>query len=554
MWPRNLVFSGLCLLGLGAIAANLLSRDRVRTPESFRATFARQADIRDVVKNINDEFLAFWETENLSQAEPAPPLLIARRLSLALTGTVPSLEELRTLETVDQADQVDWWLAHLLEDRRYHDYVAERLARAFVGTQDGPFILYRRRRFVSWLSDQLAGNVAYDEVIRQLISEQGLWTSNPSVNFLTVTIDENEENQPDEINLASRTARAFLGMRIDCLQCHDDRLGNVNLGLAAAPRQGLQSDFHRLAAFFGEAELGITGVKDNAELTYKFKYPEVEEAVVDAAVPFFPDLLTTDLPLRQQLAMWVTHDRNQAFARATVNRVWALLFGRPLVDPIDDIPLFGTDKPDDPFYAPAIDTLANDFVDHGCDLRRLIRVIVATRPFQMDSQSEFSIGPEHESAWAVFPLSRLRPEQVAGGLIQACSLKTIDAESHILVQLVRFFQQNEFVSRYGDTGDDEFGQYAGTVTQRLLMMNGDLVKERTGEGGFRASARIANLASDDETAVKTAYLAVLTRAPLDEELQQFSKRLDGVTGTAREERLEDLFWTLLNSTEFSWNH
>ena len=76
-----------------------------------------------------------------------------------------------------------------------------------------------------------------------------------------------------------------------------------------------------------------------------------------------------------------------------------------------------------------------------------------------------------------YPVTRLRPEQIAGGLLQAAVLHTIDAQSHILVRIARGNQENEFVQRYGDTGEDEFAAHGGTIPQRLLMMNGKVVHE-----------------------------------------------------------------------------
>ena len=201
-----------------------------------------------------------------------------------------------------------------------------------------------------------------------------------------------------------------------------------------------------------------------------------------------------------------------------------------------------------------METLAEDFVQHGYDLRRLIRIIAATEVFRLDSRAEFKVQQEHEDHWAVFPLTRLRAEQVAGALIQACALKTIDANSTIFAQLQRFSQQNDFIQRYGDMGEDEFDDRGGTVTQRLLMMNGDLVKEKTKNEFFNASAKIAQLAPDHKTAVEAAYLAVMTRRPSANEARHFEQRLAGTGNNQRVRRLEDLYWVLLNSTEFSWNH
>jgi hypothetical protein len=548
VWRRNLLFVGLTLFGAGVLVAGLWGSSHIREPKSFNPEQYQRAEFREIVNQVNQEFRDHWQTAQLQAAPRAPDLAIARRLSLGLTGTIPSLEEIRSFEAQPPEHRIEWWVSHLLEDRRYADYVAERLARVYVGTENGPFLVYRRRRFVTWLSDRLYENERYDQLVRKLISDEGLWTDSPAVNFVTVTLDQNNDNQVDEIRLAGRTARAFLGMRIDCLQCHDDRLGTVEVGTPGETRYGLQSDFHQLAAFYSEAQSSPLGIRDR-DGDYKYQYLDAEQdVVVPPQVPFLPELLPGDGPRREQLAAWVTHPDNKPFARAIVNRVWALMFGRPLVEPIDNIPLYGT-------LPPALETLADNFVKQGYDLRRLIRLIAATDVFQLHSRADFEITPKHESRWAVFPLTRLRPEQTAGGLIQASSLTTIDAQSHIVFQLARYFQQNEFIKRYGDTGEDEFADRAGTIPQRLLMMNGELVEEKTKPNLLvNAATQIARLSSTDEKAIETAYLAVLTRRPSPTELHSFSQRLSGLRGDQRSECLQDIYWVLLNSTEFSWNH
>ncbi|HRX81297.1 MAG TPA: DUF1553 domain-containing protein, partial [Pirellulaceae bacterium] len=461
---------------------------------------------------------------------------------------IPSLEEIRVLQSLPDDQRLEWWVSRILEDRRYADYVAERLARSYVGTDNGPFIVFRRRRFVTWLSDQLLANKPYDQLVRELISDKGIWTNSPSVNFLTVTLDEDNKGKPDAIRLAGRTTRAFLGMRIDCLQCHDDNLGTMNLGTNDDSRSGMQSDFHHLAAFYGGTEFSLFGVTDGKD-DYKYKYLHAdEEATIAPQPPFASELLPEDGTRREQLAAWVTHDQNKPFARAMVNRMWAMMFGKPLVEPIDDMPLYGE-------FPAGLETLADDFVKHDYDLRHLVRMIAGTKAFRLDSRADFEVTQEHEDAWAVFPLTRLRPEQMAGGIIQASSLATIDADSHIISQLQRFNEQNQFIQRYGDTGEDEFEDRAGTIAQRLLMMNGGLVKDRTKSNPFiNATTRISVLAPTDEKAVETSYLTVLSRLPSTEEKAHFVKLLSGTEGDNRSERIEDLYWILVNSTEFSWNH
>lgn len=542
-WIRNLVFVACCLGAAGVLGGRFLQRPKFAEPKHFTAaTFAEPA-FRQAVERVEIAFAADWQSSRLEPVGRADDLAIARRLSLALTGTIPSLEEIRALERHAGGEPVQWWLSHLFADRRYSDYLAERFARIMVGVEDGPFIIFRRHRLVSWLSDQFHANRGYDEIVRDLITAEGIWTSEPEANFVTVTVDQNnKEEGPDQIKLAGRVSKAFLGVRLDCVQCHDDFMDGP----------WKQSDFHQLAAFFAQSEMSLTGVRDNPTNSYAYRYLGKREAEpVPARVPFHEALLPADGALRERLATWVTHPDNRPFARALVNRVWALLFNRPLVTPVDSVPLEGP-------FPPGLEALADDVIAHDFDLQRLIRVIAATKVFQCESRSG---DPEHPATeaqaakFAAFPLTRLRPEQMAGSVLQAANLKTIDADSHVLVRMVRFFQQNDFIKRYGDAGEDEFGVTGGTIPQRLVLMNGKLVHERTKEDLVMNSAtRIGAVAPDNATAVETAYLTVLTRRPTPDESAHFTDRLTRAVDQKRAELMEDLFWTLINSTEFSWNH
>ncbi|HXT40834.1 MAG TPA: DUF1549 domain-containing protein [Candidatus Angelobacter sp.] len=543
LWVRNAVFLVLCLAVTALVVGRILKPQPFAGPKSFNAADFEDVGFKRVVDRVDQAFAEAWKVAGVEPVRGAPDLTVARRLSLALTGTIPSLEEIRAFEAHPTEQRLQWWLSHLFEDRRCNDYLAERFARVLVGVEDGPFIVYRRHRLVSWLSDQLSRNRPYDELVRDLISSEGIWTTKPEVNFITVTVDQNnKEEGPDERKLAARVSRAFLGVRIDCVQCHNDMLGG----------RWKQQDFHQLAAFFARAEMSMTGVRDNPNKEYEYRYlGKSDKEIVPPKVPFNANLLPADGPLRQRLAAWVTHQDNRPFAREIVNRASALLFNRPLHKPIDQISLEGP-------FPPAMEILADDLIAHKFDLQRLIRVMVATRVFQLDSRSTdpgHPVTPGQEAQFASFPLTRLRPEQVAGSVLQSAKLKTIDADSHVLVRIVRFFEQNDFLKRYGDIGEDEFDQFGGTIPQRLVMMNGKLIHERTKEDlAMNSATRIGALAPDNQTAVETAYLATLTRRPTPEELGYFVGRLRDAVNLKRPQLMEDLFWTLINSTEFSWNH
>jgi hypothetical protein len=291
MWRKNLLLSLLLLFAATALLAWLKQSSRLeamieRPLPPLHADARAEVAFGETLEAINQQFRDAWAEQGLPTAARADELIVARRLALALVGAVPSLEEIRAFERIPAEQRMDWWLNHLLNDRRHADYLAERLARAFVGTDQGPFVVFRRRRFVNWLSDELVERTPYDALVRELLSSRGIWTNNPAVNFVTATVDE---GTADPIRLAGRTSRAFLGMRIDCLQCHDDFLGQSLLGNVNDPHGGTQQDFHQLAAFFSEVQISPAGVTDQRGKSYQYQYLNSEEEVeVLPLPPLFP--------------------------------------------------------------------------------------------------------------------------------------------------------------------------------------------------------------------------------------------------------------------------
>ncbi|MBP3957410.1 DUF1549 domain-containing protein [Gemmata sp. G18] len=540
MWGRNLLFIAIVAGGVLALRASLFPLYTESRKVKFDPTPAEQNDFRAVVSKVDHSFREDWAAKQLRPAARADDLAVARRLSLALTGSVPSLEEIRQFELQPPEKRLDGWANHLLHDRRFADYFADRLARAFVGTEDGPLLTYRKRRYISWLGDELFKNTSYAEIVRQMISAQGLNTDTPAVNFIAATFDENKK-APDAEKLAIRVTRAFLGLRIDCAQCHDHFLEPA----------WKQTHFQALAAFFGQTKHAVTNIADADKGEYEF-----EDRVaggthqIAPSVPFAPELLPAHGTRRERLASWVTDPENVYFARATVNRVWAMMFGRPLLRRVEAQTLdeMSTEK-----IPPALRILADDFAAHGHDLRRLVLLIASTDVFRLDSAAEFEVTDAHDDSLAVFPLTRLRPEQVIGNVIQAASVKTINQQSHIFVRAMRYFNERDFVKRYGDADDDEFARAHGTIPQRLLMMNGDLVDGKAKDELLSASTQIAMFAPSDAAAVETAYLTVLTRRPTQRETEHFTAKLAGTTGDERKRRLADLYWVLFNSTELATN-
>lgn len=531
---RDILFLGVVLAGAVTLSASALG-PVMRKPPRITPKAHPQPEIQSIVTAVDAAFRETWTASGFAPAHRAPDLAILRRLDLALKGSIPSLEEIRRFESRKMETRIPDRVNELLSDHRTGDYLAERFARAFVGTEDGPFLRYRRRRFVAWLSDAINANRPYGAIVRDLIADNGLWTDHPATNFITVTYDE-QTQLPSPERLGARTARAFLGVRIDCAQCHDHPFQSWK-----------QADFRGLAAFFGATHSNFHGTRDEGNEYRPLDRKTHLPVEIKPKVPFREELLPNEGSPRARLAAWVVDPRNRDFSRATVNRVWALVTGRPLVAPIDDLRTADA-------HHPALDLLADDFAAHGHDLHRLIRTITASEAFQLASEGDDTTSEAREDAWAVFPMTRIRPEQVALSLFQEASTEALDSQAHWLFRLGRLTGVNDFVRRFGDVGEDEFDARGGTIPQRLLLMNGRVARERIEPGFTTASTRIALLAPSDSAAVQTAYLAVLTRGPTPEESSHFAAKLAGSTGKERRQRVTDLFWALINSTEFSWNH
>ncbi len=506
------------------------------------------AEVDDVVAKLDQYFARQWAEEKMKPAGPAPQLAVLRRLSLALHGTIPSLEEIRRFEADPRENRLAHWCREMLEDRRFSDYFAERIARSYVGTQGEPFLVFRRDRFTSWISEQLRTNRPYDEFVREIISQQGLWTGKPATNFITHSV---MDDIPTPNKLAGRTVRAVLGQRMDCAQCHDHPFADWK-----------QEEFEGLAAFYGQVKLSAFGIEDDANKKYEVEDREtLEKREVNPAVPFGQQWLPQEGTERQKLAIWCTHPENRRFARATANRIWALMFGKaysegaPYFAPVDDLPDPESDLSDSNITA--IDILADDFVENGYNIKRLIAAIAASRVFQLDSRHETE-DPDHLRAlidnWAVFPLIRLRPEQIVGSMLQAASIKTIDQNSNLLTRTFKLIREADFVNEYGDAGDEELDERAGTVPQALLRMNGELARDTTNPSPFNATPRIAITSGDPKTMLENSYLVCLTRRPSEQEQKHFLTLWAEEKQKKKPQQAYDLHWVLFNSPEFSWNH
>jgi hypothetical protein len=536
---RMAVFPVLVVIGVGALVATAARSPVHPVPPSPQPDDL--ANIRAVDQRVDHFFTQRWQENGIVPAAAADELQILRRLSLALHGTVPSLEEIRRFDADHQPDRLERWTIQLLRDRRFADYFSVRMARSLIGAEVGQFIIFRRDRFTNWLADQIHEDRPYDEIVREMIADEGLWTGEPSTNFITQAA---VDGVLDANKLAGRTSRAFLGQRIDCAQCHNHPFAEWK-----------QAQFEGLAACYGQARITGLGIHDNEKLTWKTEDRMTQEPrEVSPVVPFGAEWWPAEGTVRERLAGWITHADNRRFERAVVNRVWGLLFARPWHAPVDDIPNPNETADVD---RDLLDLLGRDFREHNCDLRRLVFLITASQPFRLSSQHPAYESGERiddvETHWAAFPLARLRPEQMIGAMVQAASIKTIDQNSHLVTRLFRLIRESDFVKEYGDLGETELEERTGTIPQALLRMNGRFAEEMSNAGPFNATGRIAGLAASDDECLDISFLCCLARRPTAEERAFYLAELQA-RPNQRGNVVEDLYWALFNSPEFCWNH
>ena len=567
MKPIALLFSASVAVGLFVV---IRSVGHIDPPAAANVDLSQYHSVNNAAQRVNARFRNQWESEDIEPAGVADDLAVYRRLSLALHGTVPSLEEIRSFLSDGTPDRLDRWLVSMLDDERFVDYFSERLTRMLTGIEEGQFVLYRRDRLRAWLAGQLRSDAPWSDTVWKMIAGDGLWTDSGHTNFITSGLIPDEGL--DLNKLAGKTVRSFLGQRMDCAQCHDHFFADWK-----------QTDFEGIAAFYGQTRITFGGVVDRRieeswPIEYRIVDPgeEMESSeeldkrreppgrVVPPIVPFGNEWLPSEGSRRQQLASWVVHGENRRFRRAVANRVWGLMFGRSWFDPVDDLPDPGDDLD-------VLDLLADEFAAHDDSLRFLIRTIAHTEVFRLRSDAadvSASMWQRMSDEWAVFPLVRLRPEQVIGSMFQAGNILTIDQNSHVFTRFARFSNENDFLQQYGETADDELLRQTGTIPQALLRMNGQFTKSLTGTDLLRSAGQILSFSKTDEAIVDNCYLTCLSRLPTSEERAVFQKSLaaaltnDEKENSAeadeavltRQQAVADLFWVLFNSPEFSWNH
>lgn len=521
----------------------------------------------------------------------------ARRVTLDLTGRAPTVDRLLEFAADPSPDKRERLADELLNSSEWVDrwtmYYGDLFKNAQRTSQVNRYA-DGRNAFYKWIKVSLATNKSYDRIATELIASSGSnsfeqgelnWIVGGQVTGGPRTGQDNFDQQ------AANVAETFLGIsNMNCILCHDGRrhLDTLSLWGANATRY----EAWQLASF-----LSRTVIKRTKVGTTNKRYSSVEDARSQAPYPL--NTLTGNRPARQPigsianvtpeypfsggrpasgegyreaLAREVTADVQ--FARAAVNYLWKEFFGIGLVDPVNQFDPARLD-PDNPPPEPwtlqpsqprLLNALAQDFIDSGFDLKALMRQFVNSRIYQLSSRYEGAWNPKWESLFARKYVRRLWAEEIHDAIAQTSNFGATYNVSGLdsvnwAMQLPEpgnlpgaRYTATTFLNSFirGDR-DEEERRWDGSAVQALNLMNHIFVTSRCVAAGSGATNTLTQkaLGMNDEEAVNTLFLTVLSRYPTAREM---AVSLDNLRSGDRKSKMEDLQWALYNKVDFIFNY
>jgi Protein of unknown function (DUF1549)/Protein of unknown function (DUF1553) len=457
-----------------------------------------------------------------------------RRIHLALGGRIPAPSEVRLfLESVDP-DKRSKALDRLLDSAAYANHMTTVL-RGWLLPEAiaNPEVANAVPGFEAWLRHRVQTNQPYDKFVQELLTfpldarqNTPRTMTDDAPNSTPVAFYNAKDGKPE--NLAAATSRLFLGVQLECAQCHNHPFAKWS-----------REQFWGMAAFFG----GVS--RQDGALRELPNRREMGIPNTDRTVPAtFLDDKEPSWQFRKSprvtLANWIVEKDNPFFAKAAINRLWRHLLGAGIVDPVDDF-----HEQNLPSHPELLAELAAAFVDSGYDLKFILRAICRSETFGRSSAISHP-GQRNVRLFAAFPVQGLTPEQLFDSLSVVAGTPLEGPGGNYLAN---GSPKRQFVETFNRMGKPTETQT--TIIQALALMNGGLVGQASDAKAGRTLAAILELPGLTPTErIESIYLTILGRKPKSLELERSLKHVtDGPV-----ERYSDVFWALLNGVEFRTNH
>ena len=390
--------------------------------------------------------------------------------------------------------------------------------------------------YFNWLKDKLAKNVPFNQIVKELLGSTGGTFTNPATNYYQI--------ERDTLKVAENVAQVFMGMRLQCAQCHNHPFD-----------QWTMDDYYGFAAFF--AQIGRKQAEDPREtVVFDSRGGDVKHLV--SKKPVQPKFLGGAVPdkagedRRKVLVEWLASPENPFFAKNLSNIIWSHFFGVGIIEPVDDV------RVSNPASNPELlNELGKRFTGYQYDFKRLVRDICTSRTYQLSTRlNESNAGDERNFSHSL--LRRQRAEVMLDTLTQVTATQNKFQglpKGARAVQIADGNVSNYFLRTFGRAERTTVCscevKMDPNLGQALHLMNGDVTSKRISEGQLIKTMLDAK--KSPEEIVTTLYQRCFTRPPSEAELKPVMETI-AAAPKETQDILEDLFWALLNSKEFMFNH
>jgi hypothetical protein len=481
----------------------------------------RRSPAKVLAERIDRIIDARLQQDHVSPGPRASLARLTRRLHIDLTGRIPSVVELADLidPTNDSPTKLEDRIDELLASDRYTSHFANVWRSVMLRGVNNQQQAGPNAQFESWLRTRLADNTRYDAIARELL------VAAPGQPGPAIFTNQNG-NKPE--TMAGATARVFLGVRIECAECHKHPFAKWT-----------RKQFWEFAAFFANGK---------GKVGQEIRIPRTKDLVKARFITGEEPTWKTGVTPRSTLADWTTAPQNPYFARAAVDHVWQYFFGVSLVEPILEAADDGT-----PTHPELLDEMAKAFVASNFDLKFLIRAIVLTDAYQRDSVAYSETSKPELQLFARMPVRGMMPEQLFDSVCVATDYRDNNTVENPQQARRLGQRQNtaraEFLAKL--RSPDRSTETQTSILQALFLMNSPFMAERSRQ----PLKTIALQNTTTQRRVEALYLMVLSRPPRPAEMDRMVRFIDsGGGGGDPRQAVADVCWVLLNSSEFMLNH
>ena len=479
---------------------------------------------------IDDQINRSLSLLRLAPAQPADDATFLRRATLSLTGTLPTTIDLENFLADPSSEKRANLINRLLDSEKFTDYWTLKLARLLQVRSPGND-RESALAYGNWLKNSLqpANPMGMDQWAKSLLISTGDSRQIGPANFTRQTNDPRAQ--------AEMVGRVFLGVRLRCANCHNHPLDRWT-----------QDDYHGLAAVFAKLDRGpVVKLTNRGEVT--------NPRTGQPAIPRLPGEGNTAVGVdpRIEFADWLTKPENPLFAKAQANRIWKALFGRGLVEPVDDL------RDTNPATHPALlDRLACELRDMGYDTRKLLRLIALTQAYARSALPPEG-GQSQVAFYTHFPEHETEPEVLADAFSQVLGIADNYPQTKPGSRAISLYDAQspaptlDVLGRCQRATGCEDAVTGVGLPARLHLLNGGLLNHRIGSPGGRLDKLIQAKKNTKEIVVEF-YQAGLSKNPTTVELNRWLEKLEQGPPEDRQARLEDFVWALLNSRAFATNH